>query len=81
MGMPYSTEEIDSGMLWEGYDSLEGLDKVYEDTRIQMKIDQARENKLNKVGYGYWLDNCGDDVWYCQHCLQPECDKRMAKRV
>lgn len=80
MGFPYSTSEIDMGMLQEGYDELEGFEKDYADMMINMRSDQAKADKLQQRGYGYWLDNCGDDVWYCEHCLQPECNKRMAKR-
>lgn len=80
MGFPNSVSEIDSGMLQEGYDELEGFEKDYADLRISMSLDQAKADKLQQGGYGYWLDNCGDGVWYCEHCLQPECNKRMAKR-
>ena len=36
-----------------------------------------QEFEISDRGFGYWLDNCGDDKWYCEHCLQPECRKRM----
>ena len=81
--MIYSVEEIDMGML------AEGLDELMDDpiARDFWEEEQAKKKALQpilnaqKSGYGYWLDNCGDGEWYCQHCLQPECLKRMAKRI
>lgn len=34
----------------------------------------------------YWSDNCGGDEehtaeWYCRHCDQEECCKRVARRI
>lgn len=77
MGYPNSVEEIDEGLIHEGFDEL----PEWEQNLILDKIhDQNKSNKLASMGYGYWLDNCGDDIWYCEHCLQPDCGKRMAKR-
>ena len=81
MSYPNSVDEINEGMLEEGYDMLEGFEKDFEDMKIGMRYEQKKADNLAKSGYGYWLDNCGDDVWYCQHCLQPECGKRMARRI
>ena len=77
MGYPNSVEEIDEGLMHEGFDEL----PEWEQNLILDKIhDQNKANKLAEMDYGYWLDNCGDDIWYCEHCVQPECGKRMAKR-
>lgn len=77
MGYPNSVEEIDEGLIHEGFDEL----PEWEQNLILDKIhDQNKANKLAEMGYGYWLDNCGDDIWYCEHCLQSDCGKRMAKR-
>lgn len=77
MGYPNSVEEIDEGLIHEGLDELSEIEYDFIMSRIH---DQNKANKLAEEGYGYWLDNCGDDIWYCEHCLQPECGKRMAKR-
>ena len=77
MGYPNSVEEIDEGLTHEGFDEL----PEWEQNLILDKIhDQNKSDRLASMGYGYWLDNCGDDIWYCEHCLQPDCGKRMAKR-
>lgn len=78
-----SVEEIDSGLLVEGFDDM------MDDPIAKMFWEEEQERRkalqpildAQKRGYGYWLDNCGDSEWYCQHCLQPECGKRMAKRI
>lgn len=72
-----SVEEINKGTLAEGYDTLNEVDK--EAVAFLEELDQLNEieNKISERGFGYWLDNCGDDKWYCEHCLQPECGKRM----
>lgn len=77
MGYPNSVEEIDEGLIHEGLDELSEIEYDFIMSRVH---DQNKANKLAEDGYGYWLDNCGDDIWYCEHCLQPECGKRMAKR-
>ena len=49
---------------------------------IRGSIKQIEEDERNAVdrGYGYWLDNCGDDIWYCDHCFQKyECGKRLKR--
>lgn len=77
MGYPNSVEEIDEGLIHEGLDELSEIEYNFIVGKIH---DQNKSDKLTTMGYGYWLDNCGDGVWYCEHCLQPECGKRMAKR-
>ena len=77
MGYPNSVEEIDEGLTHEGLDELSEIEYDFIMSRVH---DQNKANKLAEDGYDYWLDNCGDDIWYCEHCLQPECGKRMAKR-
>ena len=77
MGYPNSVEEIDEGLIHEGLDELSEIEYDFIMSRVH---DQNKANKLAEDGYGYWLDNCGDDIWYCEHCLQPDCGKRMAKR-
>lgn len=77
MGYPNSVEEIDEGLIHEGFDELPEWEQKLTLDKIH---DQNKSNKLASMGYGYWLDNCGDDIWYCEHCLQPDCGKRMAKR-
>ena len=47
---------------------------------------KKKMNKLAAKGYGYWLDNCGDEIngdpsYYCKRCLQPECGKRLANCI
>lgn len=75
MGMPYEAEEIDSGMIWEG---IEELPPIERDIQMALIYDRARADKVAAHGHGlgYWLDNCGDDEWYCRHCLQKDCEKR-----
>lgn len=77
MGFPNSVEEIDEGLIHEGLDELSEIEYNFIVDKIH---DQNKANKLAEAGYGYWLDNCGDGVWYCEHCLQPDCNKRMAQR-
>ena len=83
MSYPYSVDEIDSGMIAEGIDEiLESGDlSAIEEVKFRQGLarDQHREDRKQSNDFGYWLDNCGDGVWYCQHCLQPECGKREAK--
>lgn len=76
MAMPCSVEEIDAGMIEEGYGQMDDFEREM--------FDNEERNKrffLEKCNgsYGYYLDNCGDGEWYCEHCLQPECGKRLAK--
>lgn len=73
MGFPNSVDEIDTGMLAEGF---EQLPKAERDFRLSISHDRKWMKKAERNGFGYWLDNCGDDEWYCKHCLQPECEKR-----
>ena len=74
MGFPNSTEEIDNAMMWEGIELLPEIEQEFVLERI---YEERKSERLNAKGYGYWLDNCGDDKWYCDHCLQRrECDKR-----
>lgn len=79
MSCPNSVEEIDIGLIAEGIDSLDGIELEEYKFRNQLAKEQHLANERAKAGYGYWLDNCGDGAWYCEHCLQPECGKREAK--
>lgn len=62
----------------EGYEELVRRSEYdYEDA---MFLDQLYDRRKAKKygGFGVWLDNCGDDVWYCNHCYQQnECGKRL----
>ena len=78
MSMPNSVDEIDIGMVAEG---LAELPAAEYDFWMSTRIDQNRTNNLTEKGYGYWLDNCGEEVdgdpyYFCKRCLQPECNKR-----
>lgn len=84
MAYPNSVEEIDAGMLAEGLDELldsDSAEKMFYEMEKDMRQGLQPIMNAQRRGYGYWLDNCGDDKWYCQHCLQPECGKRMAARI
>ena len=76
MGYPNSVEEIDEGLIHEGFDELPEFEQ---NLILNIIHDQNKSDRLAKLCYGYYLDNCGDDIWYCEHCLQPECGKRMGK--
>lgn len=71
-----SVEEIDTGMLAEGYAELDDFERMFEEERMEMQRQNEKYDKLAESGFGVWLDNCGDDDWYCAHCLQRECGKR-----
>lgn len=75
MSYPNSVEEIDTGMLAEGFDVLP---EAEQDFLLSVMRDERQAERRAKSGFGYWLDNCGDDEWYCKHCLQPECGKRKS---
>ena len=79
MSFPYSVDEIDNGMIWEGIESLNDIERAEFDLRMELKQQQLEVDKSQYGDFGYWTDNCGDDLWYCEHCIQPECCKRMAK--
>lgn len=79
MGYPNSIEEIDNGLLHEGIDKLEGFELAEYKFKQQLSKEQKIAAQRESGDYGYWLDNCGDGEWYCSHCLQPECSKRLAK--
>lgn len=79
MGYPNSVEEIDNGMLHEGIDMLDGFELAEYELQSEMRHFFNKNKERQSGDYGYWLDNCGDDIWYCQHCLQTECNKRMDK--
>ena len=52
------------------------------ESAIRRDIKKEAENERIAVekGYGFWLDNCGDDIWYCDHCYQKsECGKRLRR--
>jgi hypothetical protein len=69
MPMPNSEEEIDVGMVQEGIDGLEGMDRFFYE--MEEDIRHAYSGKQ------YMLDHCGDGAEYCRQCCQPECGKRM----
>lgn len=73
MGFPNSVDEIDAGMLAEGFDQLPEWEK---NLMLSISNDRKRAERYENSGFGYWLDNCGDDEWYCKHCLQTDCEKR-----
>ncbi len=76
--MPYSVSEINEFTIWEGLDQMDDIEAEF---LIGLKIDEIRErgNQKRHPNLGYWLDNCGDDKWYCDNCLQRrECGKRIA---
>lgn len=79
MGYPNSVEEITPGMIAEGIESLEGFELEEYKYNLELAKEERKATMLARKGYGYWLDNCGDGTWYCEHCLQPECGKREAK--
>lgn len=66
--------EINLNDIW--LDNSEEAE-VFRANLIKERKDKARMNRLSKEGYGYYLDNCGDGKWYCDHCLQEDCTKRM----
>ena len=82
MSYPNSVEEINQGLIAEGLDALLNSDSA---EKVAYETERDIKNGLKPIfdkqnrGYGYWLDNCGDDAWYCEHCLQEDCGKRMAK--
>ena len=48
------------------------------DRRIEIIQQNALSKRLSSRDYGYYLDNCGDGKWYCDHCLQRhDCGKRI----
>lgn len=88
MGYPNSVEEIDIGMISEGIDMLLESNDEFAIAKYklhqELSRDQATMDRLASYGYGYYLDNCHDEVdgdpsYYCKLCLQPECDKRLVK--
>lgn len=66
MGMPYSVEEIDNGMIAEGIDQLLDSDNPIAIEEYKMRQELSREqhriDKKQGGNFGYWTDNCGDDV-------------------
>lgn len=83
MSYPYSVKEIDTGMIVEGIDEILNSGDAFAIEEYKLKAELSKEqyhtNKKQSDNFGYWLDNCGDGIWYCQHCLQPECGKREAE--
>lgn len=83
MGMPYSVEEIDNGMIAEGIDEILNSNNPIAIEEYNFRQELSREqhqiDKKQSGDFGYWLDNCGDDIWYCKHCLQPKYCKREAE--
>lgn len=83
MSYPYSVEEINRGMIAEGIDEILNSNDSIAIEEYNFRHELLREQHLadgkQSGDFGYWLDDCGDDIWYCQHCLQPECGKREAE--
>ena len=88
MGYPNSTNEIDASMITTGIEELLNSDDIVAKEEHKFKLELARKqrkaDRLAAMGYGYYLDNCGDEVdgdpaYYCRRCIQPECGKRLAK--
>jgi hypothetical protein len=69
MSMPYSVEEIDEGLISEGLDELNGMERYFHDLNAEMRREYT--------GKTYNLDHCGDGAEYCRECCQPECGKRI----
>ena len=78
MSMPCSVQEIDAGMIKEGYAQMDDFEREMLDNEEQ---NRRHLERYNGTSYGYYLDNCGDGEWYCEHCLQPDCGKRLAKNL
>lgn len=69
--------EITIGDIYYAADTDERDAIALEDTIEKLKL-QREANRLDEIGLAYWLDNCGDGKWYCDHCLQKyECGKRI----
>lgn len=90
MSYPNSVEEIDIGMTAEGLDDLlnSGDELAIAEYKLRQEFfsEQRKTERLSAHGYGYYLDNCWDEVdgdssYYCKRCLQPECCKRLARRI
>ena len=89
MGYINLVDEIDEGMISEGIDEILNSGNEVAIAEYKLKLEFAKEqkkmNKLVAMGYGYYLDNCGDKVngdtaYYCKHCLQAECCKIIVKK-
>lgn len=76
MGFPNSVEEIDNGLLYEGLDMLNKIERCYDNYQRKSNYEFNKLFSKQRDEFGYWLDNCGDNEWYCKHCLQPECENR-----
>lgn len=76
---PCSVEDIDNGAIHEALDQMNDFELAEHDFKVDLAMQQKRADQLQSNHFGYWLDNCGDDKWYCEHCLQPDCGKRLAK--
>lgn len=90
MSCPNSVEEIDMSLITDGMDEILDSDDDFAIAEYELRQgldkEQRKMNRLAAKGYGYWLDNCydevdGDPAYYCKRCLQPECGKRLAKRI
>lgn len=62
-----------------GYYNSSDYKKLRESINLQKFID-----KIAAERYGYWTDDChdevdGDPAYYCKRCIQPECSKRLAE--
>lgn len=76
---PCSVEDIDNGAIHEALDQMNEFELEEYNFKIDLLKSQKKADRLQSNDFGYWLDNCGDDKWYCEHCLQPECSKRIAE--
>lgn len=62
MSFPCSVDEIDNGMIWEGIESLNDIERAEVDLRMELKQQQLEVDKSQYGDFGYWTDNCGDDL-------------------
>lgn len=57
------------------YDEISAM---FFEEELHRKHLQFEADNAGRHGYAYYLDNCGDGKWYCDHCLQrDECGKRI----
>ena len=45
MSFPYSVDEIDNGMIWEGIESLNDIEREEVDLYIELRQQQAEVDK------------------------------------
>ena len=69
--------EVTIGDIYYAAD-MDERDAIALEETIEKTHLQNVSNRLAERDLGYWLDNCGDGKWYCDHCLQKyECGKRI----